>query len=66
MKGSNVGEIEEAKKAIKVLGGEIESINKFLLPDSDIERNIIVIKKIKNTPKEYPRKAGMPANKPIK
>ena len=66
MKGSNIEEIEESKKAIEVLGGEIESVEKILLPETDMERHIIVIKKIKNTPKEYPRKAGTPTNKPIK
>ena len=66
MKGSNIDEIEEAKKAIEILGGKIEKIDKIILPNSDIERNIIIIKKVKNTPKRYPRKAGVPANKPIK
>ena len=65
MKGSSLDEVEDAKKAIELLGGKIEKIDKFRLPDSDIERNIIVIKKIKNTPKQYPRKAGIPTNKPI-
>ena len=36
-------ELIEAKKAINVLGGEIEKVDKFLLPNSDIERNIVVI-----------------------
>ena len=66
MKGSNIEEIEEAKKAIEILGGSIEKIEKINLPNSDIERNFIIIKKIKNTPKQYPRKAGTPGNKPIK
>ena len=65
MKGSSLDEVEDAKKAIELLGGKIEKIDKFRLPNSDIERNIIVIRKIKNTPKQYPRKAGMPASKPI-
>lgn len=66
MKGSSIEEIEEAKKAIEVLGGEIKKVDKFILPETDMERNIVIIKKIKNTPKQYPRKAGIPANKPIK
>ena len=66
MKGSNVGEeLEEAKKAVEVLGGRIEKIDNFLLPDSDMERNIIVIEKIKKTPSCYPRKAGIPSKQPI-
>ncbi len=66
MKGANIEEeLNEASKAIEVLGGEIESIDKFSLPDSDMERNIIIIKKIKETPSCYPRKAGMPTKQPI-
>lgn len=66
MKGNNVEELEEAKKALEVLGGEVEKIEKFTIPDTDIERNIIIVKKVKETPKQYPRKAGTPAKQPIK
>lgn len=66
MKGSSVEEINEAKKAIEILGGQVQEINKFVLPESDIERNIVIIKKVRTTPKQYPRKAGTPSNKPIK
>lgn len=66
MKGNNIEEeLQEAKNAIESLGGSIEKIEKFILPDSDIERNIIIIKKVKNTPSKYPRKAGIPAKQPI-
>ena len=66
MKGPNIDrELEEAKNAIKVLGGEIEEIVDFNLPDTDIKRKIINIKKIKNTPKKYPRKPGLPSKEPI-
>ena len=59
-------EIEEAQNAIKVLGGSIERVEEFSLPDTDIKRTIIVINKVKNTPSKYPRKAGTPAKDPIK
>ncbi len=59
-------EIEEAKKAIELLGGKIEIVEEFYLPDTDIKRTIIVINKIKNTPNKYPRKAGTPTKEPIK
>ena len=59
-------EIESAKYAIKVLGGEIISKEEEHLPESDIDRIFINIKKIKNTPKAYPRKAGTPNRKPLK
>ncbi len=55
MKGKNIDdEINESKKAIEMLGGEIESINNFSL-NVDNTRNIVIIKKIKSTDKKYPR-----------
>lgn len=67
MKGSEVSdEIKNSKKAISVLGGQVESINNFKLPKSDMTRNIVIIKKIKNTPNKYPRKPGTPTKEPIK
>lgn len=66
MKGSNVeNEIKEAKKALEVLKGEIVEVENFNLPDTDYGRNIIVIKKVGNTPKKYPRKPGTPAKEPL-
>jgi len=66
MKGPNIdGELEEAKNAIKLLGGKIKSVESFFLPDSDIERNVIIIEKVAETPKKYPRKAGLPSKQPI-
>lgn len=67
MKGSNVEEeIQSGKKAINVLGGKIEKVDEFVLPDSDISRNVIILSKIKNTPARFPRKAGMPSKEPLK
>lgn len=66
MKGNNIEELKEAEFAIEKLGGRIEKTEKIILPDSDIERNIVVIKKIKQTPKGYPRKAGTPSKNPLK
>lgn len=65
MKGSNTEEIEEAKNALKILGGEIEKIEKITLPETDITRNIIIVKKVKQTPLKYPRKPGIPSKEPI-
>lgn len=67
MKSADIQEeIEEAKKAIKLLGGEIEKIDDVTLPNSDIKRKIVIIKKVNATPSKYPRKAGTPAKEPIK
>lgn len=65
MKGSNTTEIEEAQNALKTLGGEIEKIEKITLPETEITRNIIIVKKIKQTPAKYPRKPGTPTKEPI-
>ena len=66
MKGANVNEeLERAQNAIKELGGEIKRVDNFYLSDNDNERNIIVIKKVKETNPKYPRKAGTPSKEPL-
>jgi 16S rRNA methyltransferase gidB len=66
MKGPNIDEeVENAKKAVKLLGGEIERIESFRLGNTDNERTVIIIKKIKNTESKYPRKAGIPRKNPL-
>lgn len=65
MKGPNKEEIDLANNALKTLGGKIEQIDEILLPDSDIKRNIIIVRKINKTPEKYPRKAGMPSKEPL-
>lgn len=65
MKGPNIEEeLEEAKKALDILGGKIENIEHIILP-GNFERNIILIRKIKRTPEKYPRKAGIPVKQPL-
>ena len=67
MKGNNAEEeIKEAKKAIKELGGDIIKTEKLVLPELNQERNIIIIKKVRQTPNKYPRKPGTPQKEPIK
>lgn len=61
-----VEEAAAAARAIDLLGGKIEKQVEFQLPDSDIYRNLFVIKKEKITPKKYPRKAGLPGKEPLK
>ena len=66
MKGSDIEEeLENSKYAINLLGGKIEQVDKFELSNERIGRNIIIVKKLKNTPNSYPRKAGTPAKKPL-
>lgn len=65
-KGPDIqSEMEEAKAAIKTLGGKIREIKEYELPFSDIKHNIIIIEKIEFTPTKYPRKPGKPAANPI-
>lgn len=58
-------EMEAAINAISILGGEVKGQIEFMLPDSDIYRNLFVIVKKKDTPKKYPRKAGLPSKEPL-
>lgn len=58
-------ELNEAEKAIKVLGGKIEKIDMISLENTNIQRKIVIIKKVDETPKKYPRKAGTPTREPI-
>lgn len=58
-------ELEKTKKAVHILGGKIENVVKFQLPGAEIGRSLVVIKKLQNTAKKYPRKAGLPNKEPI-
>ena len=67
LKGPNANlELEESKSAMEVLGLEFVEKIDIELPETDLKHNILVFKKIKNTPEKYPRKAGKPAKSPIK
>ncbi|MCI9463512.1 MAG: 16S rRNA (guanine(527)-N(7))-methyltransferase RsmG [Lachnospiraceae bacterium] len=58
-------EMQNAEKALSVLGGSVEKQVEFMIPASDIYRNLVVIHKIKETPALYPRKAGVPSKNPL-
>lgn len=67
LKGPNANlELEESKVAMDVLGVEFVEKIDIELPNEELKHNILVFKKIKNTPQKYPRKAGKPAKSPIK
>ena len=65
LKGNDTFEIDEASNAIKELGGKIEKVISFDLPDEAGQRNIVLIKKIKETPKKYPRMFKTIKEKPL-
>jgi len=48
-------EVNDAKNAIKTLGGQIEKVVDYAIPGTDVQHRLIFIKKIKETPKKYPR-----------
>ena len=63
--GSSDEEILQAGNAVKILGGRIQTVDKFNLPETDMGRALVLIQKEKSTPKKYPRKAGMPGKEPL-
>lgn len=66
MKGANIEEeLQGANKAIKILGGKIKQTDEIYLTKGDNKRNIVIIEKIDDTPKKYPRKPGMAKKEPI-
>ena len=66
MKGPNADEeLDGAENALKLLGGKVEKVHKFNLPCDEGERTIIVIKKVKPTPKQYPRISGKIKSQPF-
>lgn len=58
-------EVNSSKKAIEILGGELSNVKTFALPESDIERSFVFIKKKNETKKKYPRSAGKPSKEPL-
>ncbi|MGG1659149.1 16S rRNA (guanine(527)-N(7))-methyltransferase RsmG [Brevibacillus sp. NRS-1366] len=66
LKGAEITpELNEAKKAIKTLGGKTRKVETFHLLEDAGERNVVIMEKVEATPKNYPRKAGVPAKKPL-
>ena len=58
-------ELKSAGSAVGILGGELEFVDKFMLPGTDASRSLVVIKKVKGISKKSPRKAGMPTKEPL-
>lgn len=58
-------EINIGQNAIKILGGKICDIKSFYIKEIDAERKILIINKIKSTPKIYPRGKNLPKTKPL-
>lgn len=66
LKGPNFQqELDEAKEAVDILGGQVEKVIKYMLPISGDARSLVVVKKVKTTPKQYPRRSGLPGKRPL-
>lgn len=63
--GSIIDEVDSSKNAISILGGKINSVEEYVLPDTDYSRSIVFVDKIKQTDLKYPRKAGVPSKSPL-
>lgn len=58
-------ELTSAKRAVSILGGQVEGIFEAQIPFTDLSHKIVMIKKVRQTPLQYPRKAGIPTKTPI-
>ena len=66
LKGPSIEEeLENGRNAIKILGGELKGIIEISIEETDLKHNIVEVKKLKNCPKTYPRKAGTVNKKPL-
>jgi len=58
-------EIDQAQRALQVLGGEVERVERYTLGPEAEDRALIIIQKKSVTPAKYPRKAGVPVRNPL-
>lgn len=63
--GNSAEEIQNAEKALSILGGKITDVREYTIPGTDYERTLIYIRKTKNTPPKFPRKAGKIEKEPL-
>jgi 16S rRNA (guanine527-N7)-methyltransferase len=64
-KGDTGEEISQAAKAIRLLGGNLREVKRVDLDEFTDERYLIVIDKVSPIPKQYPRRPGIPAKRPL-
>nr|WP_307992720.1 16S rRNA (guanine(527)-N(7))-methyltransferase RsmG [uncultured Niameybacter sp.] len=66
LKGQKLDEeLTQGQKAVEILGGEIDAVFDVVVPYTDLNHRIAKVKKVKETPKKYPRKAGEPTKAPL-
>lgn len=59
-------EVAEAGKAIELLGGEFVEIKNYAIDETDLDHNLVIIKKVRSTEKRFPRNAPKPVKEPLK
>jgi 16S rRNA (guanine527-N7)-methyltransferase len=66
MKGETaMQEVEDAHKALELLGGKLVKVESVELPDVTEKHYLVVIEKTSKTPSAFPRKPGIPSKKPL-
>ncbi|HWR39207.1 MAG TPA: 16S rRNA (guanine(527)-N(7))-methyltransferase RsmG [Patescibacteria group bacterium] len=66
MKGAQYREeLQEADRALTLLGGKVEKVVPVELPGLEDKRAVIYVRKVRSTPADYPRRAGLPEKKPL-
>lgn len=58
-------EVEEAKQAIKLLGGELEEVRTYIVPQTELRRCLVIVQKVRQTPKDYPRRFAKISARPL-
>ena len=58
-------ELKDAKRAIHILGGETDSVFSVKIPMTELNHKIVIVKKVRQTPLQYPRKAGIVTKNPL-
>lgn len=67
LKGPSVEEeLENSRNALGTLGGKLITVKEVEIENTDLKHNLVIVKKVKETPKTYPRKAGTITKKPLK
>ncbi len=58
-------EIEEARNAIRLLGGKLEKIEDYTVPCTDVVHRLVIVRKVRHTPAQYPRRFGKISASPL-
>lgn len=58
-------EIEEARNAIRLLGGKLEKIEDYTVPCTDVVHRLVIVRKMRPTPSQYPRRFGKISASPL-